>query len=98
MSAPKAARDHSAARAIYQAYLQKVEELEVHRAYAERVAKATAGGGQTPVRPLATMGTGGGPLLCDYCRKPIVLEGGAFHGVTADVAWAARRHIEANAL
>jgi hypothetical protein len=83
----KVARDHTEAREIYQAHLKKVEELEVHRAYAERVVKATGGPGPTPVRPLATMGTGGGPLLCDHCRKPIVLEGGAFHGVTADAAW-----------
>jgi hypothetical protein len=41
----------------------------------------------TPVRPLATMGTNGGPLLCDHCGKAIVLEGGRFHGKTADVAW-----------
>ncbi len=34
------------------------------------------------------MGTDGGPLLCDHCGKPIVLEGGRFHGMTADVAWA----------
>src|SRR5262249_28540697 len=26
-------------------------------------------------------------LLCDHCGKPIVLEGGAFHGVAADAAW-----------
>src|SRR5262249_26300052 len=84
---PKEAPDHTEARAIYQAYLKKIEELEVHRAYAEEVARATAGHGQTPVRPLATMGTGGGPLLCDHCERPIVLEGGLFHGVTADVAW-----------
>lgn len=81
-------RDHSAARALYQEYLKRVAELEPHRAYAERVARATSGPGQTPVRPLATMGTGGGPLLCDHCGKPIVLEGGRFHGVPADVAWA----------
>ena len=80
--------DHTKARAIYQAYLRKLAELEVHRAYAERVARATGGPGQTPVRPLATMGTDGGPLLCDHCGKPIVLEGAPFHGVTADVAWA----------
>jgi hypothetical protein len=67
--------------------LKKAEELKVHRAYAEQVVQATASPGQTPVRPLATMGTNGGPLLCDHCRKPIVLEGGRFHGVTADVAW-----------
>ncbi len=84
---PEEVQDHTEAREIYQAYLKKVEELEVHRAYADRVVEATAGGGQTPVRPLATMGTDGGPLLCDHCGKPIVLEGGGFHGVTADVAW-----------
>src|SRR4051812_27795025 len=48
--------DHAGARAAYQTYLRKREELEVHRAYAERVVRATAGPGQTPVRPLATMG------------------------------------------
>jgi len=84
---PAEVPDHTEAREIYQAYLKKVEELEVHRAYADQVVEATAGGGQTPVRPLATMGTSGGPLLCDHCGKPIVLEGGGFHGITADVAW-----------
>ena len=84
---PQEVQDHTEAREIYQAYLKKLEELEVHRAYAEQVAEATSGPGQTPVRPLATMGTNGGPLLCDHCGKPIVLEGGEFHGVTADVAW-----------
>jgi hypothetical protein len=90
-SKPEAVRDHTEARKIYQAYRKKIEELEVHRAYAEQVVKATGGPGMTPVRPLATMGTNGGPLLCDHCEKPIVLEGGSFHGVTADVAWA-RNH------
>src|SRR5204863_4357056 len=84
---PEAVPDHTEAREIYQAYLKKREELEAHRVYAEQVAEATAGHGQTPVRPLATMGTNGGPLLCDHCGKPIVLEGGSFHGITADVAW-----------
>jgi hypothetical protein len=79
--------DRTEAREIYQAYLKKIEELEVHRAYADQVAQATAGHGQTPVRPLATLGTDGGPLLCDHCGKPIVLEGGRFHGVAADAAW-----------
>jgi hypothetical protein len=84
---PEEVQDHTEARQIYQAYLKKIEELEVHRAYADQVARATAGHGQTPVRPLATLGTNGGPLLCDHCGKPIVLEGGRFHGVAADVAW-----------
>src|SRR5262245_5476157 len=84
---PEEVLDHTEAREVYQAYLKKIEELEVQRAYAEQVARATAGHGQTPVRPLATMGTNGGPLLCDHCGKPIVLEGGKFHGVAADAAW-----------
>ena len=84
---PEVVPDHTEAREIYQAYLKKTQELDLHRAYATRVAKATSGPGQTPVRPLATMGTNGGPLLCDQCGKPIVLEGGKFHGVNADVAW-----------
>jgi hypothetical protein len=84
---PKEVQDHTEAREIYRAYLKKIEELEAHRAYAEQVANATAGHGQTPVRPLATMGTNGGPLLCDHCGTPIVLEGGRFHGVAADAAW-----------
>jgi hypothetical protein len=84
---PEEAQDHSEAREIFQAYQKKIAALEVHRAYAEQVAEATAGQGQTPVRPLATLGTHGGPLLCDHCGKPIVLEGGRFHGVAADAAW-----------
>ena len=84
---PVAAPDHSEAREIYQAYLKKSEELAVHQAYADRVAKATSGPGMTPVRPLATMGTDGGPLLCDHCGKAILLEGGKYHNVPADVAW-----------
>ncbi len=84
---PEVVPDHTEARTIYQAYLKKIAELEVHRAYAERVVKATGGPGQTPVRPLATMGTDDGPLLCDHCGKPILLEGGRFHAVAADVAW-----------
>ena len=83
---PEDVPDHAEAREIYRAYFKKHEELELHRAYAERVAKATSGNGQTPVRPLATMGTNGGALLCDHCEKPIVLEGGHFQGVAADVA------------
>src|SRR5687767_13714327 len=31
----KGVQDHAEARAIYQDYLKKMEELEVHRAYAE---------------------------------------------------------------
>jgi len=75
------------ARAIYERYLARAAELERYQNYADRVVKATEGRGMTPVRPLATMGTDGGALLCDHCKKPIVLEGGKFHGKTADVAW-----------
>jgi hypothetical protein len=84
---PGEVQDHTEAREIYRAYLKKIEELELHWAYADQVARATEGHGQTPVRPLATMGTNGGPLLCDHCGKPIVLEGGRFHGMFADAAW-----------
>lgn len=76
--------------ALYAAYETREAALAPHRAYAVAVAKATSGSGETPVRPLATMGAGGGPLRCDHCGKPIVLEGGAYHGVAADAAWAAR--------
>lgn len=86
---PEPVPDFTEAREIYQAYLNKKSVLEPHRKYAEKVAVATEGAGMTPVRPLATMGTNGGPLLCDHCKKPIVLEGGNFHGKTADVAWEA---------
>jgi hypothetical protein len=78
---------HATAKAMYQQYLARAAILERHRAYAEAVAKATAGAGQTPVEPLATMGKNGGPLLCDVCEKPMILEGGAFQGVYADEAW-----------
>ena len=79
--------DHAAAKAMYQEYLARAAVIERHRRFAEDVAKATSGSGQTPVEPLATMGKNGGPLLCDVCRKPMILEGGAFQGVYADAAW-----------
>jgi hypothetical protein len=78
---------HATARALYQEYLDRKAVLERLRAFADAVAKATSGEGQTPVEPLATMGSGGGPLLCDLCRKPMILEGGAYQGVFADEAW-----------
>lgn len=84
---PEPPPDHSAARAIYEEYVKKAAELAVYQAHADRVAKATSGPGMTPVRPLATMGTAGGPLLCDHCGKAILLEGGPYHNVPADVAW-----------
>lgn len=80
--------DTAAGRALWDVYLAKKAELDAHRTYADATARATAGGGMTPVRPLACGGTGGGPLRCDACGKPIVLEGGRFHGMTADAAWA----------
>ncbi len=81
---------HATAKAIYQDYLARAPVLERSRRYAEEVARATSGSGQTPVEPLATMGKGGGPLLCDVCGKPMILEGGGFDRVFADAAW--RRH------
>lgn len=74
-------------KAIYQQYLRKIEELKPHQEYADLVAQATSGGGTTPVKPLATMGCNGGPLLCDVCRKPMILEGGKYHGKDASTAW-----------
>lgn len=84
---PSVRRDLSDARAAYAAYLAREAELKPHREYAEMIARATHGGGQTPVYPLARMGTGGGPLLCDHCGKPMVLEGGKHHKVPVDVAF-----------
>lgn len=80
-------RDLTRAREIYAAYKIKAAELRKHQDYADAVVKATEGFGMTLVEPLATMGCGGGPLLCDYCKKPIILEGGNFHGQYADAAW-----------
>lgn len=82
---PKA--DHAEARQIYESYLIKSAYLKKQQAYAERVAQATNGPSKTPVMPLATMGTHGGPLLCDECLKPMILEGGKFHGAYVNKAW-----------
>ena len=78
---------HAEAKAMYQEYLARAAVLERYRRYASAVAKATSNPGMTPVEPLATMGKGGGPLLCDVCSKPMILEGGAYQGVYADEAW-----------
>jgi len=79
--------EHATAKAMYQDYLARSTVLERNRRFANDVARATSGSGQTPVEPLATMGKNGGPLLCDVCGKPMILEGGAYHGVYADEAW-----------
>jgi hypothetical protein len=79
--------DHSEAEQIYRRYQQRKREMQPHLDYAERVSKATHSPGMTPVEPLATMGCGGGPLLCDVCRKPMLLEGGKFNKVFANIAW-----------
>ncbi len=79
--------DHAKAKAIYESYLAREAMLAPRRDYARRVAKATGGTGQTPVEPLATMGSKGGPLVCDVCRKPMILEGGAYQGLFADEGW-----------
>lgn len=83
----KKVRDHTRAREVYRRFLLREAELAPHRAYADRVARATGGPGMTPVEPLATMGCGGGPLLCDECNKPMILEGGVWNKVYADAAW-----------
>ena len=72
----------------YERYCAHMAILQPLREYASRVEAATAGRGMTAVAPLATMGTNGGPLLCDWCGKPMILEGGAYNRVPADVAWA----------
>ena len=79
---------HAAARAMYADYVARAAVLERNRRFAAAVAKATSSdSGQTPVEPLATMGKRGGPLLCDVCSKPLILEGGDYQGVYADEAW-----------
>jgi hypothetical protein len=78
---------HAEAKAMYQDYLARSAVLERHRRLANDVTRATSGSGQTPVEPLATMGKSGGPLLCDVCSKPMLLESGAYHGMYADEAW-----------
>jgi len=79
---------HKEAREIYEAHLQKIADLQPHIDYGNYIAReVTRGRSMTPVMPLAIGGTGGGPILCDHCSKAIPLEGGAYNGVTADVAW-----------
>lgn len=79
---------HAEARAAYEVYLQKEEMLKPHRAYNNRMIRATAPrNGRTPIEPLATMGTDGDEILCDFCKKGIIVEGGKFHGMTAKQAW-----------
>lgn len=85
--AKKPPRDLTKAREIYAAFKEKKELLKKHQEYAERVIKATEGYGMTPVEPLATMGCGGGALLCDHCGKPIILETAPYYNVPVDVAW-----------
>jgi hypothetical protein len=78
---------HAAAKAMYQDYLARSAVLERRRRLAADVMTATSASGQTPIEPLATMGKSGGPLLCDVCGKPMILEGGGYQGVFADEAW-----------
>ena len=74
---------------MYQEYLARSAHVDARRDYAKSVAKATSGASMTPVEPLATMGKNGGPLLCDVCGEPMILEGGNFNRVFADAAWEA---------
>ena len=68
--------DHAAAKAMYRDYLARAAVLERNRRFADDVARATSGSGQTPVEPLATMGKSGGPLVCDVCGKPMFVRKG----------------------
>ena len=77
---------------MYDSFLARAAVLERRRDYAKDVVAATSGSGQTPVEPLATMGKNGGPLLCDECGKPMILEGAGFQGVYADEAWRRNAH------
>lgn len=79
---------HAEARALFEDYATRADRLKRNRVYARAVADATSGESKTPVEPLATMGRRGGPLRCDGCGDPMILEGGSFQGVHADVAWA----------
>ena len=72
---------------IYNKFLVKRENRKKHIKYGEFICDQLKGVGMTPVEPLATMGNNDGPLLCDVCNKPIVLEGGKFNNITADIGW-----------
>lgn len=85
---PVKAVDHTEAERVYTEFVVRKARLVQLRAYARRVAAATNDSqGMTPIEPLARMGTGGGPLLCDHCGKAIILEGGRYDKVPADAAW-----------
>lgn len=87
--------DFTLMRQIYADYLVKAAFYKAQREYADKVVKATSGPGRTPVRPLATMGCNGGPLLCDYCNKPMILESVPCYNVPADVGWALHPELHA---
>lgn len=84
----KKSKDDNKAAEIYNNYLQRKAFLKPHVEYALEIERATGRTSMTCVQPLATMGTNGGALLCDVCGKPMILEGGRFHGIYADKAWA----------
>lgn len=88
---PKIKKDkHPEAKAVYQKYLEIEDYLEPYRTYNKLMINATRPQhGKTPIEPLATMGTDGGEILCDYCQKPILIEGGQYHGMGAGDAWKA---------
>ena len=78
------------ARGIYEMYLEHIEKMKPHVMYARKmIAATTLINGQTPVMPLAIMGTGCGEARCDECLKAFPLEGGPYNDKTAGVAWEA---------
>lgn len=74
-------------RDLYDRYIARRDRLLVLRQYARDVIAATGGASMTQVEPLASMNHGG-PLLCDVCGKPMILEGGGYQGMHADKGWA----------
>lgn len=81
-------KEQQEAGKLWTKYLNLEDSLKPYRKYAgEVISKLVSSQGKTPVKPLATMGKHGGALLCDFCEKPIILEGGKFNLVPVDVAW-----------
>lgn len=87
--------EHARARALRARWLEREAKLAPHRTWAQATLRAVThqpdkgGDGRTPVEPLA-VGSRGGPIVCEVCKKPFPLEGGRVNGMPADAAW--KRH------